>query len=367
MTDDEIRTVFAELRRIGVDLGRPPGLALGTGFRDGEFAPWLRTLPDNLGHDVFVDTLNAYIAAAAPNAAMTDTPPNDLAASPRRFWPTAEQVGAVTAVLIREWDPLGARLGNLLPEDVGATAFNAANTIVRADASAAVESRISTMLASVERDVFGLRPSPKVQRRYLARRMIQEIAANPGPAHDFDPWERMREVADHAAESGQVRRVVTATSMRVCFGPQGDEPSALDLQAVCDECGATGTVAFVTRYIDPPLSRFCVDCWRRVRHKFWWPANRRIDADTPEGAIAAFDRMYERVRESPRVVGSAMWEDRLDFVRAALSPNEDQSPADRERHLRRLARELADAVPKMYGPMPPEIEAFVKQYSRHDA
>ena len=64
MTDDEIRDIFVELRRVGVDLGRPPGLALGTSFREGELLAWLRRLPDDLGHDAFVEAdvtdLTAY-------------------------------------------------------------------------------------------------------------------------------------------------------------------------------------------------------------------------------------------------------------------------------------------------------------------
>ena len=62
--------MFAELRRVGVDLGRPPGLALSTGFRDGEFLAWLRELPDALGHDPFVERLAARMPERRAPAAV---------------------------------------------------------------------------------------------------------------------------------------------------------------------------------------------------------------------------------------------------------------------------------------------------------
>ena len=89
MTDDEIREVFAELQRVGVDLGRPPGLALGTGFRDVEFLAWLRALPDALGHDEFVARLSEQVSAAQPNAVALPARPDG---QPHRMWPTVEQL-----------------------------------------------------------------------------------------------------------------------------------------------------------------------------------------------------------------------------------------------------------------------------------
>ena len=97
MTDDEIRDVFAELHRVGVDLAQPPGLALGTGFGDGEFLAWLRALPDALGHDAFVARLAAHVSAAQPNVAGLPTRPHGR---PRRLWPTVEQLHAVAGTRV---------------------------------------------------------------------------------------------------------------------------------------------------------------------------------------------------------------------------------------------------------------------------
>jgi hypothetical protein len=113
MTDDEIRDALAEFRRIGVDLGRPPGLAIGTGFRDGTLVTWLGSLPDGIGHDNFVAMLEDQVSTAASNAARVASP-----AHAYREYPTIEQLDAGIEILIAEWDPLGARLGELSRDDV---------------------------------------------------------------------------------------------------------------------------------------------------------------------------------------------------------------------------------------------------------
>ncbi len=181
MTDEEIRGIFAELRRIGVDLGRPPGLALGTGFREGEFLTWLRSLPDDLGHDAFVDELTAAINAATPDVVLDDGAPVPL---PRRYFPTVEQVHAAIDILLREWDPLGARLGHLTRDDVAVPAFNAVNAILQDGPTRGVEVGIAANLHMMERDVFGVRVAPLIQTRYLVRRIMQAVADTPGPPHD---------------------------------------------------------------------------------------------------------------------------------------------------------------------------------------
>ena len=172
LPDDEIREIFAEFRRVGVDLGQPPGLAVGTGFREGELLAWLRTLPDNLGHDAFVEGLNAFIVAATPNVSLDDGEP---VPSPRRYSPTVEQAHAACDILTREWDPLGARLGELTRDDVAIPAYNAVTAILRGGPTRNVEARIAANLRGTEREVFGVRASPLIQTRYLARRIMLAV------------------------------------------------------------------------------------------------------------------------------------------------------------------------------------------------
>ena len=359
MTDDEIREVFAEVTRVGVDPNRPPGLALGTGFRDAEFLAWLRTLPDGLGHDAFVDLMNEQINNAQPNA--LPIPADDSVARPQRLCPTTEQLNAGMDVLLSEWDPLGARLGDLSNEAVSDAAYDALTVALSGERPDVVELQIAAMLGDVEERGFGIPPSPSEQRRYLARRLIQVVLDHPGPRHEVDGWQR-------DDQHGQ-----TGGRQTVRLGPRGDELPALDLTAPCTECGAIGTVAVVMREMEPLVSRYCPECWSKVRDKYFGVSmfTEPPDRSTPEGRIATLDRIAEvmllQAREAPRYVSSAMWDDRLPFMRMALGANADQSPAVREQHLRRFASELVRLAPEMYGPMPPELDAFVRDHGGPDA
>src|SRR5687767_1543437 len=226
MTDEEIRTIFEELRRIGADPGRPPGLALGTGFGPGEFIQWLGVLPDNLGHDAFAERLKTHIESAAPIAASTaaeDSRPNGTEPTFSFSHPTLEQLEAATDVLAQEWDPLGARLGELPRDVVADTAFEALNGIVANRGSRHVQQQLAKLLAAVEEREFGVRPSPAEQRRYLARRLIQVADEHPAPVRKVD----YREMASKAT--------ARATTRAVALGPRGDEPPALDPNAACTE------------------------------------------------------------------------------------------------------------------------------------
>jgi hypothetical protein len=350
MTEQEIRAVFDELRRIGVDFERPPGLALGTGFRPGEFLTWLRALPDALGHDPFVDLLKAHVETAAPLPAAEKAARTASTSTLASFLEcaTREQLEAAIDVLVDEWDPLGARLGDLSRADVAQTAFDIVNAIL-ADSDAGVERRIASAIGHVEEQEFGVRPSPAEQRRYLARRLIGVVIDHPAP------------------NEHHVRAMPGGSSNSVELGPRGDELPALDAEASCSQCGTVGTVAVVMRDTEPLVSRYCVDCWHSVRDRYWVRTSPTVDTSTPEGTIAAFDRTRSMALDQARYAASALWEDTLDFVRASLAPSDRDTVSDHERQLGHLADELLKQAPKMYGPMPPAIEAFVQQYGRPHA
>ena len=368
MTDDEIRDIFAELRRVGVDLGRPPGLARGTGFGEGELHAWLQGLPDNLGHAGFVEALNAFITAATPNVVLENGEP---VPAPRRYSPTVEQVHAACDILSREWDPLGARLGELTRDDVAIPAYNAVFAVIHDGPTRDVEVRIAANLRGTEREVFGVRASPLIQTRYLVRRIMQAVAENPGAPHEFNPFElspqekREADVGDTVTARGRSRASGRQT---VRLGPRGDEPTnTLDPNAACNECGAIGTVAWVTREIEPRLSRYCLTCWRQVRQRYHGFPDFPDAEDSPERAIAIFDYMYEYKRERWRSSDSALWEDKARFVRMGFAAQRNEAPDVHERRLRRFANELASLATRMYDPMPSDIEAFVRQYAQPDA
>jgi hypothetical protein len=363
MTDDEIRDVFAELRRIGVDLGQPPGLAIGTGFRDGELLAWLRHLPDNFGHDAFAERLREHVVAAAPNAS---------APSPKhehRLWPTVEQLNAGIDVLIAEWDPLSARLGDLSREDVSTHAFNALGAILRSPSDAASERRVAAMLGDVETEVLGVRRSPIEQRRYLARCLIQVVVDHPGPEHDANPFAADAALSPaHARASGGVR-VRGRKRNFVEIGPRGDELPPLDAAAACTECGSIGTIAVVMREIEPHTSRYCLPCWTNVRGRYWhdWLAEANGEKDKPESMIRKLEAVFASQRERVRYAASAMWDDRLIMFRRMINAAEDEPSEKRQRDLRWIANQLARMEPTMFGPMPADIRAFVDEHATQRA
>ena len=377
MTDDEIRDVFAQLHRIGVDLAKPPGLAIGTGFRDGELLEWLTSLPDALGHDAFAERLRERVNAAAPNAAIEL--PMRAGGRPHREWPTVEQLHVAADLLVREWDPLGARMGDLTRDDLTEHVSTALQMVLGFSGQPpdVIERQVAGFLGSVEEVTFGLRPSPREQRRYLARRLIQVVVDMPGPAHDNNPWDEVQvddtpnsSVSAARGRSGS-RAVARARTQVVGLGPHPDDPAPLDRTAACSECGAIGTVAVVARDVEPRVTRFCVSCWASARETYWmtfWTQPKPpTDRDTAEGHIATLewirDRMTQAARHNARYVASAMWEDRLPFLEASLRPNEGESQVQKERHLRMLANDLEKQAPNMHGAMPPAIESFVRQYA----
>lgn len=374
MTEHEIRDVFAELHRVGVDLAQPPGLALGTGFRDGEFLTWLRALPDGLGHGEFATRLRQHVDAAQPNAG--EGLPSRADGRPHRAWPTIEQLRAGIDVLVREWDPLGARLGDLASDDVAHVAQNALGFALSGLPPHHIERSIAGMLGEVEAEVWALRPSPKEQRRYLARRLIQVVVDQPGPPHENNPWDDFGAIdTTDAATSGRSSTGSTRVRGRVVrLGPRGDEPPALGPDTPCSECGRIGTVAVVMREVEPLMSRYCPTCWSGVRDKYWLQPLRAFqeplpDRSTPEGMISALDRfreMTERAREAPRHVRSALWEDCLPYIQMALGENERETLSEREARLRQMARQLVSEAGSMYGPMPVQIDSFIRQYAASD-
>jgi hypothetical protein len=371
MTDEDLRIVFAELNRIGVDLEKPPGLAIGTGFRGRELIDWLGTLPDRMGHYAFAEQLRIRVSDAEPNAIELPAGPDGQA---HREYPTVEQLRAASNVLRREWDPLGARLGELTRDDVAEPALALLQMMLAGSPRDGIERRVAAALAVVEQQKFGLRPSPFEQRRYLARRLMRVIAELPGPAHSNNPWRAVAPQRNQsAARSGDSSRSagVTAKARRQVFGlgPRPDDPPAHDAAGVCSECGSVGTVAVAVRDVEPLVSRFCENCWRRVRGTYLIRVSDRFempeDRDSPEAQIAALDWIRTRmdaVQHDARYVASALWEDMAPYAEGALRDAARMDPATRAESLHQYATVLARQSPNMVGPMPPIIETLLREH-----
>jgi hypothetical protein len=198
---------------------------------------------------------------------------------------------------------------------------------------------------------------------------MQVVVDHPSPPDGPDFWKPANatdletKVPTHTERSGNRRSVhATVRSNRVALGPRGDEPPALDPNAICTQCGTTGTIAVVMRDGEPAMSRYCIDCWRGVRDTYI-KQPPVVDTSTPQGKIALFDYMRSKMRERVRYTASALWEDLPDFTRAAIASSGDETAAGHERHLQQLASGLLEQAPKMHGRMPPEIEAFVREHA----
>ena len=140
-------------------------------------------------------------------------------------------------------------------------------------------------------------------------------------------------------------------------------PPALDPEGVCTRCQALGTVARVTVGSTPPRStRFCASCWKQIRSEYM-----SIDGPEPAPRKTARDQIafMDRAQEPPRSVESRSWDDALDFLNLMMSAREDPRHAASitPAMLAELATEIAAEADGMDGPMPPEIEAFVRQYA----
>jgi len=163
------------------------------------------------------------------------------------------------------------------------------------------------------------------------------------------PWvvHADRLVGEHAGAADAVGLVAEGVER----GPRRVAGHAAGLR-VCGRCGAFGTVACVTVHAEPPKNlRFCATCWADVRLEY-----RSADSDPAPPNDSA-----------PLTWESRSWNDAVDFLRLVIT-----AKADPERGkditpelLREFASELASDADKMDGPMPEEVEAFIREQVGH--
>jgi hypothetical protein len=138
------------------------------------------------------------------------------------------------------------------------------------------------------------------------------------------------------------------------------EPPAGEPEALCDECGALGTVGRATRHTTPPaIRRFCRVCWPDARTRLQANWGRAM-----EEHLTRLVRGEPIPEDAPPGFGfhSAVWSDALEFLKqiedAAASPDRKLNTAD----LRTIVEQIQALVPEMDGPMPPEVVAFIQRY-----
>jgi hypothetical protein len=178
---------------------------------------------------------------------------------------------------------------------------------------------------------------------------------------------------DSPAQRANLRRDMQASNYRrrrpqlgpmsfdtVRLGPLAHEP--LDPGAQCDGCGTTGTVAVTVLHSTPEqVWRYCEACWPAARDR--WETEREeetLDWMRKTMRAGPFDRGAKPPGSS---VGSRSWHDVGIFIERYLF-RPDGSPAAELNDLASIAREIRTDAPKMHGPMPAKIAAFVEKYSR---
>jgi hypothetical protein len=255
----------------------------------------------------------------------------------RRWWPTVEMLDAGIEVFMAEWRPIGVEPGDIPREPLEEFVFHFFGPLLAPRGGVDPLTHTSGMIASAERDRLGLRPSPDAHRRHLAERLNDIVHRLPVP----------NPIVPHA-------RAVVVTSTTEFAGPP-----ALDPEGVCARCRAFGTVARVTMGYPPRSTRFCASCWREVRSSYMSPA-------APEPPRTAREQIafMDRLQEPPQSVKSRSWDDAIDFVNLIMTARDD--PKERGKitsaMLAELAAEISTEAEKMNGPMPPEIETFIREF-----
>ena len=340
MTERHTAAILLELRRIGVDVANLPDALAATGFRAQSLLEWLRQLPSGLGVDELLRLLDeraAFALAASEHAGSTSPLLPELDESlGRQWWPTAEMLETAIEILVNEWDPIGIRLGSVPREDFGEYAFQFVSRFLDPWHTDDSLTRVSAAIAALEGGWLGLRISPEVHSRYIAARLREVVVRHPPSQQPF-------------------RRPPKSWAMSmVTDADMPPTPPALDPEGVCGRCGAFGTVASVTFDARPPKTmRFCAACWAEVRLDY--RSTDREPARRPNDQTPVIQ------------TESRSWEDTVDFLRLVITAKDDPERGKEitPELLRQFASELASDADKMDGPMPAEVEAFIREQVGH--
>jgi hypothetical protein len=339
MTEPQIAAVFAEFRRIGLDPDSISAPLIVTGFTRRSLIEWLRQIPTGVGAQeldrrLAVHAREALVRADAAGASAeydperVDPTPND---GQIRWWPATLVLDAGIQVMAEEWDPIGVKIGSVLPEDLGEYTLQLFGPLLHRSPYGDPFEQPATVIASIE-CALGLRASPEIHRRFLAARLREILATRPLPVREPRPI-------------GQAASVVIGTNETA--------PPPLDPEGVCVRCQTFGTVARVTTKSEPPrMLRFCGRCWREVRSVYM-----STDTDSPAPEVFGL--------EPSRSASSRSWNDVVDFVRLVLHARRDpvRGAEITDDLLAQLAGEIATDADTMDGPMPHEIDLFLREFA----
>lgn len=272
------------------------------------------------------------------------TPPFDPTESrtARRWWPTVQMLDAGTELFLAEWKPVGTRPADIPREILEDFVFHFLGPLLAPHGPMDPITHVSEMIASAEADRPRLQRSPDAHRRHLAERLSDIVRRLP--------------LSELLVEMPPSAVVVSSSDF--------PGPPPLDPEGVCARCHAFGTVARVTVGSKPPrTSRFCAACWKEVRSDY----TSDEPPDSPRTArerIAFMDRATKPPKP-PVCVESRSWDDAIDFIRLIMTARDDpkQSAGATPAVLAEMAWELGTEADAMDGPMPPEVEAFIRQFA----
>ena len=345
MTEERTAAILLELGRIGVDFASLPEPLVGTGLRASEMLEWLRAIPTGVGTQELCRRLDEHARTHAHRpleVRWRSEPPRAPHRTRReRWWPTQSLLDAGTDLLLEEWDPFGVRLAGTDREAIAHFTFHFFGPLLSPNATLDPLTHLTEMIASAERDHLALNPSPEPHRRYLARRLHELVGQYPVPPRPADACDRK-------------------AMSRVVGGAAAPRPAPLDPEGVCVRCHGFRTVACVTVSYEKPVSvRYCASCWLEVRHEF--TVRHRPPTDQPS-ASEQIQRL-DRGDRPPTSVDSRAWIDRVERVEDVVASASEHGLTDEVRAgLAAFAQRLVTMQDGMDGPMPEELQVFVREH-----
>ena len=146
-----------------------------------------------------------------------------------------------------------------------------------------------------------------------------------------------------------------------------DDSDPRDPTALCDRCGTRGTIARAMRHTEPPLIlRYCGPCWpeaqreiearQREEQEKWRAAKREWSATRDRGARESSD--------SPPgwSSNSRSWHDVSRFV-SKVQAWATIAGAPAAAQLAEIVAEIREKASEMDGPMPADVEDFLRKYT----
>jgi hypothetical protein len=147
-----------------------------------------------------------------------------------------------------------------------------------------------------------------------------------------------------------------------------DNRPAREPDALCEGCGARGTVGRASRHNDSGVyveeHRYCADCWPQwsAFYRALWEDRGRRES------LAWQDGLRHAAGDAPpppgwgMVFASATWHGVMDLVNKLTEKARYHRDPPNAEAFARLAAEIRDQAADKVGPMPLEVRAFLAEF-----